>query len=320
MANKYGIPLYLLAFDHRSSFERGLFGAVPPVSPAVHDGIVRAKEIIFEANQIAVAAGAPRDQAGILVDEEFGSGVARRALEAGVPLAMPVERSGQDEFDFQYGPHFGEHIEEFDPTFVKVLVRYNPEGDADMNKRQTERLAVLSDWLRVRDSKFLFELLVPATTAELESFEGHQDDYDHRLRPSLVVETIASMQAARVEPDIWKIEGLDSAEDAASVVRQAKSGQRDHVLCIVLGRGADWDRVVNWLTVGASVPGFAGFAVGRTLWHDALVDHLAGRSSGPETAKVIADRYGKLIEIYNSASTVPAVPAVPAVPVPAPAP
>jgi myo-inositol catabolism protein IolC len=303
MANKYGIPLYLLAFDHRSSFERGLFGAVPPVSPAVHDGIVRAKEIIFEANQIAVAAGAPRDRAGILVDEEFGAGVARRASEAGVPLAMPVERSGQDEFDFQYGAQFGEHIEAFDPTFVKVLVRYNPEGDSDMNRRQSDRLAQLSDWIRVRSRKFLFELLVPATTAQLDNFEGHQDDYDQRLRPGLVVETIAALQAAGVEPDIWKVEGLDSPADAAAVVRQAQTGGRDHVLCIVLGRGADWDKVSNWLKVGAGVPGFAGFAVGRTLWHDALVDHLAGRSSDAETAKVIADRYRKLIDVYNAAST-----------------
>jgi myo-inositol catabolism protein IolC len=303
MALKYSTPLYLLAFDHRSSFERGLFNAVPPLSPAVRDGIVRAKEIIFEANQIAVAAGAPRDRAGILVDEEFGAGVARRASEAGVPLAMPVERSGQDEFDFQYGAQFGEHIEAFDPTFVKVLVRYNPEGDSDMNRRQSDRLAQLSDWIRVRSRKFLFELLVPATTAQLDNFEGHQDDYDQRLRPGLVVETIAALQAAGVEPDIWKVEGLDSPADAAAVVRQAQTGGRDHVLCIVLGRGADWDKVSNWLKVGAGVPGFAGFAVGRTLWHDALVDHLAGRSSDAETAKVIADRYRKLIDVYNAAST-----------------
>ncbi len=302
MPSAYGTPLYLLAFDHRSSFERGLFGAIPPVSPAVRDGIVRAKDIIFEANQMAVRAGAPRDRAGILVDEEFGSAVARRAREAGVPLAMPVERSGQEEFDFQYGARFGEHIESFDPTFVKVLVRYNPEGDVKVNRRQTERLAQLSGWLQGRGYKFLFELLVPATTAQLDSFEGHQDDYDRRLRPRLVVEAIASMQAAGVEPDFWKLEGLDSAADAAAVVRQAQIGHRDHVLCIVLGRGANWDEVCHWLEVGARVPGFAGFAVGRTLWHDALVDHLAGRSSDTQTAKVIADRYCGLIKLYDAAS------------------
>jgi myo-inositol catabolism protein IolC len=203
MASGYGTPLYLLAFDHRSSFERGLFGATPPLSPEVRDGIVKAKQIIFDANQLAVRSGAPRNRAGVLVDEEFGSAVARRALVLDVPLAMPVERSGQDEFDFQYGAQFGEHIEAFDPTFVKVLVRFNPEGDPDLNHRQTERLALLSEWLRGRDRTFLFELLVPATTAQLDSFEGHQQDYDRQLRPQLVVQTLATLQAGGVEPDIW---------------------------------------------------------------------------------------------------------------------
>jgi len=302
MASSYETPLYLLAFDHRSSFERGLFGATPPLSPEVRRGIVKAKQTIFDANQLAVASGAPREQAGVLVDEEFGSAVARQSLEAGVPLAMPVERSGQDEFDFQYGSRFAEHIEAFDPTFVKVLVRFNPEGDPDLNHRQTERLALLSEWLRGRDRTFLFELLVPATTAQLDSFEGHQQDYDRQLRPQLVVQTLATLQAGGVEPDIWKIEGLDSTEDARAVVRQARSGGRDHVVCIVLGRGADWDSVVRWLQVGAGVPGFAGFAVGRTLWHDALVDHLAGRSSDTEAAQVIADRYRRLIDAYDAAA------------------
>jgi myo-inositol catabolism protein IolC len=300
MAPPYALPLYLLAFDHRSSFESGLFGAKPPFSAEVHDGIAKAKQIIFEANQLAIKTGAPREQSGILVDEEFGSSVARQAAEAGVPLAMPVERSGQPEFDFQYGDDFGKHIESFDPTFVKVLVRYNPEGDAELNRRQTARLAQLSQWLHSHERKFLFELLVPATAAQLDSFEDHQDAYDHDLRPHLVIETIASLQAGGVEPDIWKVEGLDSETDAAKVVHQARSGGRGNVVCIVLGRGADWDKVVGWLEVGAKVPGFEGFAVGRTLWHDALADHLSGRTTDAQAAQTIADRYTGLIDVYSA--------------------
>lgn len=237
------------------------------------------------------------------MDEEFGSSVARAAKQAGVPLAMPVERSGQDEFDYEYGKGFAEHIEAFDPTFAKVLVRYNPEGDAALNHRQIDRLATLSEWLKDHNRVFLFELLVPATTAQLEAFEDHRDDYDHHLRPRLVVETIAAMQAGGVEPDIWKVEGLDSAADAAAVVTQARTGGRRHVDCIILGRGADWDRVVFWLQIAASVDGFVGFAVGRTLWHDALAAHLAGKASEAETSQVIADRYGQLMRAYDSGDT-----------------
>lgn len=301
MTQGYDKPLYLLAFDHRGSFEQGLFGATPPVSAEVHEAITRAKEIIFDAHLTAVADGAPAGACGILVDEEFGASVARRAREEGVPLAMPVERSGQDEFNFEYGAGFADHIKDFDPTFAKVLVRYNPQGDAAVNRRQAAQLATLSRWLRRNDRKFLFELLVPATTAQLDRFDGHQRDYDRQLRPGLVVETIAALQAADVEPDIWKIEGLDYHKDCEAVVAQARADGRDGVTCIVLGRGADEPQVIEWLRVGAAVDGFDGFAVGRTLWEEALQDFLAGRASRQQAVERIAERYREVIDAYRGA-------------------
>ncbi len=299
----YNRPLYLMAFDHRGSFEHDLFGAAEPVSADVRAGIIKVKEIIFDAHSQALAAGAPAEASGVLVDEEFGAGVARRAKAQGVPLAMPVEKSGQDEFEFQYGEDFGAHIESFDPTFTKVLVRYNPAGDAGLNQRQTARLSRLSAWLRERDRKFLFELLVPATTAQLEMFDGHQRDYDRKLRPRLVVETLAALQAGGVEPDIWKIEGLDSAADCEAVVAQARAGGRTGVQCIVLGRGADEPQVLEWVRIGASVDGFDGFAVGRTLWEEALKDFLAGKASRQEAMDRIARRYRDVIDAYRGADS-----------------
>ncbi|HSR87203.1 MAG TPA: DUF2090 domain-containing protein [Streptosporangiaceae bacterium] len=295
----YDKPLYLMAFDHRGSFSRDLFGATEPVPPAVRDGIAGVKEVIFDGHVQALAAGAPPNASGVLVDEEFGAAVARRAKAEGVPLAMPAERSGQEEFEFQYGDDFGAHIESFDPTFVKVLVRYNPDGDADLNHRQTARLARLSHWLRDRERKFLFELLVPATTAQLDRFGGDQREYDRRLRPDLVVATIAALQAGGVEPDIWKIEGLDSQEACEEVVAQARAGGRDGVRCIVLGRGADEPQVLEWVRIGASVEGFDGFAVGRTIWEQALKDMLAGQASREQTVDQIARRYQDVIDAYR---------------------
>ena len=297
----YDKPLYLMAFDHRGSFEHDLFGATEPVPDKVRDGIISVKKIIFDAHEQARAAGAPASASGVLVDEEFGADVARQAKAEGIPLAMPVERSGREEFEFQYGEDFGAHIESFDPTFAKVLVRYNPEGDAELNKRQTARLARLSRWLGERNRKFLFELLVPATAAQLDKFDGHQRDYDRRLRPKLVIETIAALQAGGVEPDIWKIEGLDAAADCEAVVAQARTGGRDGVKCIVLGRGADEPQVLEWVTIGASVDGFDGFAVGRTLWEEALKDFLAGKASREQAVDRIAARYRDVIDAYRGA-------------------
>jgi len=287
----YSKPLYLLAFDHRGSFERDLFASPHPVPPEVRGGIIDAKQVIYEAFVEATNRGAPLDAAGILVDEQYGSGVARKALSAGHVLAMPVEKSGQDEFDFEFGDDFGAHIKKFDPTFAKVLVRYNPEGDQEVNRRQAERLARLSGWLHDRGRHFLFELLVPPTQGQLTRAGGDQHRFDREIRPHLVVETIRAMQDAGVEPDIWKIEGLDSAEACAAVVDQARRGGRDLVSCIVLGRGADEAQVIKWLGIAASVPGFDGFAVGRTLWEEPLRDLLADKVDRREAVRTIADRY-----------------------------
>jgi 5-dehydro-2-deoxygluconokinase len=213
---------------------------------------------------------------------------------------MPVERSGQDEFQFEYGDDFGQHIEAFDPTFAKVLVRYNPEGDVELNKRQGERLVRLSRWLHENERKFLFELLVPPTTEQLDRYED-AGTYDKEGRPSLVVEAIQALQTAGVEPDVWKIEGIDLAEDCRKVVTQARSGGRDGVACIILGRGADEAKVLHWLRVAASVPGFDGFAVGRTIWYDALARFLAGRGSREDAVQNIAGRYQEIYDAYVGA-------------------
>src|SRR5215204_2190770 len=109
------------------------------------------------------------------------------AKRRGLLLAMPVEKSGQNEFDFDYGDDFGAHIEQFDPHFSKVLVRYNPDDpDTEMNERQLGRLKQLADWLHENGRIFLFELLVPATDEQLEKVGGDADRYDAELRPELM--------------------------------------------------------------------------------------------------------------------------------------
>lgn len=292
--------LFLLAFDHRASFTRDLFGLRDAPTPAEAAQVSDAKTLIFEGFLRALERGAPGDAAGVLVDEVFGAEVARRARAAGVTLAMPVEASGRNVFDFEYGGAFGEHIERFDPTFAKVLVRYNPDDPAG-NAKQTARLRTLSDWLRARGRQFLFELLVPATDEQLTTVSRDGGRYDRELRPNLVTRAIMELQAAGVEPDVWKIEGLDSREDCIQVVNQARAGGREAVRCIVLGRGANETRVEQWLRTAATVEGFYGFAVGRTIWMDPLLAYRRGDIDSTTTVDQIADRYLRMIAIYTSA-------------------
>jgi 5-dehydro-2-deoxygluconokinase len=213
---------------------------------------------------------------------------------------MPVEKSGQDEFDFEYGDEFPEHIDKFDPDFSKVLVRYNPDGDAELNKIQLERLKRLADWLHDNGRKFLFELLVPATEGQLASVDGDTDRYDAELRPGLMRESIQEIQNAGVEVDIWKIEGVDEREDAEMLAEEARSGPgREGVVCVVLGRGASTAKVEHWLQVASPVEGFVGFAIGRSIWWDALKAWLADELEREAAAAQIADSYLHFIDIYQ---------------------
>jgi myo-inositol catabolism protein IolC len=300
----YDGKLYILAFDHRGSFQKKMFGIEGDPTPEQTDTISDAKHLIFEGMVKAVEAGVDPGATGVLVDEQFGApkNIPGDAKQRGLLLAMPVEKSGQNEFDFEYGDDFGAHIEQFDPDFSKVLVRYNPDGDAEMNQRQTERLKRLADWLHEHDRKFLFELLVPAEDHQLEQVGGDSDRYDAELRPDLMRRTIVVFQDAGIEVDIWKIEGIDTQEDCDLIARTARQGGRDGVVCVVLGRGANDEKVDHWLRQGAPVEGYAGFAIGRTIWWDALKGFLDGDIEREDAAQQIADNYLRFVQVYDEAA------------------
>jgi myo-inositol catabolism protein IolC len=300
----YDSRLFILAFDHRGSFQKKMFGIEGDPSPEQTETISDAKHLIFEGLRRASEEGAEPEVTGSLVDEQFGGDVPAEAKAAGLKLAMPVEKSGQKEFDFEYGEEFGEHIERFDPDFSKVLVRLNPEGDEDMNRQQVERLARLSDWLHEHGRRFLFELLVPAEEAQLGKVAGEESRYDLELRPELMRAAIAYLQDAGVEPDVWKIEGLERQEDCEAIVEQARSGGRENVVCVVLGRGADDEQVDRWLRAGAPVEGYVGFAIGRSIWWDALKGYLDGPLERADATERIAQNYQRFVRVYSESEAV----------------
>jgi myo-inositol catabolism protein IolC len=293
--------LYILAFDHRGSFQKKFFGIEGEPDSEQTAIIADAKHLIFEGMLQAVGAGADASVTGVLVDEQFGSTVPEEAHERGLKLAMPAERSGQSMFDFQYGEDFGKHIERFDPDFTKVLVRYNPDGDANANRDQLAKLLRLSDWLKANDRKFLFELLVPAEDAQLESVGGDTDRYDAELRPELMRRAIAEIQDAGVVVQIWKIEGVDLRSDCEMLAEQTRSGGRGDVRCVVLGRGADDAKVDQWLQAAAPVAGYIGFAIGRSIWWDPLKAYVDGKIERSAGARKIAENYLRFVAVYERA-------------------
>lgn len=295
-------PLYVLPFDHRGSFQTKMFGWKGTLTAEQTAEIAATKQVIYDGFKAALKAGVHKEKAGILVDEQFGTAILKDASQNGYFTACPAEKSGQDEFDFEYGEDFAKHIEMFNPTFCKVLVRYNPEADKVLNQRQAGRLKRLSDYLHGKGrSKYMFELLVPAEQAQLDRLKGDKKAYDRELRPGLMVQAIHQLQDAGVEADVWKIEGLDRREDCVKIVEAARRNGRSKVGCIILGRGEDDKKVREWLGIAAPVPGFIGFAVGRTTFWDPLIDWRAKKTTREAAVAEIARRYREWVDIFEKA-------------------
>jgi myo-inositol catabolism protein IolC len=299
----YDKKLYILAFDHRGSFQKKMFGIAGDPTDEETATIADAKQLIYEGMALAVDRGAEAGATGVLVDEQFGGDIPAEAKDKDLVLAMPVEKSGQNNFDFEYGADFGAHIKAFDTDFSKVLVRYNPDGDAEMNHTQLGKLKELADWLHANDRRFLFELLVPAEDDQLAAVGGDTDRYDAELRPELMRRAIADIQDFGIEADVWKIEGVDERADAEMLAKQARTGEgRENVTCVLLGRGASDEKVDHWLRQAAGVEGFIGFAIGRSIWWDALKGFLDGSLPREEAAAKIADNYTRFVGVYEDAT------------------
>lgn len=287
-------PLLILAMDHRDSFGTSLFdvGDDGPTADQTA-AMTRAKRVIAQGlDQARTQLRSGR--AGVLVDERYGEQViawARGAEAASsVVLAIPVEASGHPWFTLEWGDAWRQHLENIRPDYAKVLVRDNPDFDEADRTGQLERLAEVGRGLAALGVPLLYELLVPATDAQEDGVGGDVDRYDLELRPDLVVRVIADNQQAGVEPALWKVEGLEMAEDAQKVADQARAGGRTADL-IVLGRDAPKERVDHWLEIAGQVDAFVGFAIGRSIWEDGVRDWRAGTLDDDALAGQVAERY-----------------------------
>jgi myo-inositol catabolism protein IolC len=280
-----------MAMDHRESFGRTLFGVKDDKPDAYQRGAMEAAKRLIYAGLASALDRLPCGQGGVLVDERYGTAVIEAAHSGGVVLAVPVEHSGREWFELEWGQDWLRHVAETRPDFAKVLVRDNPAFPREQRDRQLGSLRQVSDALAKLGVPLICELLVPATESQLAAAGGHADAYDRDIRPGLVVRVIADNQAAGVEPSIWKVEGLETADAARAVVAQMRAGGREHVDAIVLGRDAPAERLDHWLAVAAPVDGFVGFAIGRSIWEEPVADHNQGKISDDEAVARIAGRY-----------------------------
>ncbi len=291
--------LFNLAFDHRNSYRTDFFGLQGPLSAADEERCRDGKRIALLGLQRAMQVGLPEGAAGLLVDEEHGAEVAVQARQAGIVVAVPLERSGQRELAFEYEPFWGP-IARLDPTYAKVLVRYNPEGDVAMNRRQLQGLHLLQAWLSDHGKALMLELLVPPEAQHLAG-HGGRTAYDRLLRPELTRRAVQEMVEDGLAPQLWKLEGLETTAEYSAVAEAAGISGPGGAGCLVLGRGADQEAVERWLRLAAPLPTFVGFAIGRTLWWDPLRSYFGGQATEEAAASSIARRYLQLVDVYLQA-------------------
>lgn len=297
----YEKPLYILAFDHRATFATELFGkkSVSDLSEEEREFIREFKMLIYKGFKKAVEERIPTESAAILCDEEFGEEVMFDARHNGYITILTIEKSGQNTFEFQY-KDFEQHIEKFKPTFTKVLIKYNPKDSEEIKEKQQNNLKIISDYSHKNNYKFLLEVLVLPTKEQLEQVNGQRDDYDVKLRPELTAEVVKSLQVKGIEPDVWKLEGMDSANDYTGVIKEAKSDRRENVSVVILGRGAKEEKVQEWLRVGSKVEGVIGFAVGRTIFWDSIEKFYKGEIGKAEVIETISQKFQEFYDIFTS--------------------
>jgi myo-inositol catabolism protein IolC len=291
-------PVFALAFDHRNSFRTSFMRLTAPPTPEQAAQMVAAKQVVVDA-MLTAAPSVTDAEPALLIDAEYGGAFVGAARAGGVAIAMPVEVSGQKELQFEHGGDFSDMIEQYEPDYAKVLVRYNADGDSALNARQRARLRELAEWLAGRPQRLMLELLVPPEPAQLAALGDDQRRYDREHRADLTARAIKEIGDDGVRPALWKLEGPESSGDARRI--SAAVHDLDPVAgCLVLGRGANPAAVHRWLATAARVPGFSGFAVGRTVWWDALREVVRGGDRGAAVG-AIARNYLELVAVYRTA-------------------
>jgi myo-inositol catabolism protein IolC len=291
-------PVFALAFDHRNSFRRDFMRLAEAATPAQQAAMIAAKGVVVDA----LLAAVPEISVGravLLIDHEYGGDLVPKAQAGGVLVAMPAEESGRRELRYLHDGHPERVLDAYHPDYVKVLIRYNPGGDTVMNGRQRARLRDLAKLLDGRPEQLMLELLVPPEDAQLAAAGGDRGRFDREARAALTAAAITEIAGDGIRPALWKIEGPESPEDAALVADAVRAADPD-AACLVLGRGADYAAVRRWLAIAAATDGFAGFAVGRTLWWDALRGYLDG-GDRDAAVRAIAARYLELVGDYLAA-------------------
>ena len=286
MPRGYDRPLYILPLDY----------ALQDAQTA--DKTIAGK-VIYDGLQMALAAGAPPENAGIIFETTLDATILRDAVTRGLVTTLALHRSRQEEFSFE--KHFERSLPSFHPTFYKATVRYNPTGDRAANQKRAVELSRLSALLAAQGrGRLMLELLVPPVPGQLEELSGNKAAYDLALRPHLMIEAVRELQDAGVDPDVWVVDGMERREDYESLVMMARAGARNQVTCVINGGSESHHHVRASLEAASEVPGIIGFALGQADFSDPLMAWRMHKATRDQAVAVIAARYLEFVDLCEA--------------------
>ncbi len=267
--------LFILPFDHRSSFARDTVGTEYPVNIKTAKELKKLKRAIFNGFLLARKQYSKPEEMAILVDEEFGKDVLRLADKMDITTAQTVEKSGQNIFTLEYSYGFRGHLKKYDAEFAKVLIHFDPK-DKKENKIQNERLLKIQNFCKANEIDFLLEILV-----------GKKNKIKN------IKTAIRSLKRAGIHPDVWKLEGILS-QKAWKEIRKLTGAP-----IVVLGHGANKKQVAKWIEVAAKSGAVHGMAIGRTIFLKPIQDYQKKKIDKKTASERIAKNYLYFIKLWN---------------------
>lgn len=282
--------LFILPFDHRSSFLKDILNLSQKPNKKEREETKELKKIIFEGFFSIASKEKDKNKFGILVDEEYGEEILNKAGKEKFTICLPVEKSGKEELTLEYGKKFKEHVNKFNPDFVKVLIRYNPLN-LKTNKKQLEVLSEINELSKKYN--IILELLVPPTEKE-KSLKN----YDKEIRVERTIDAIKEIKKV-LKVNIWKLEGFEKKQWEKIINTIPKESK-----IIFLGRGQDKKKVIRWLKAAAPFKEIIGFAIGRTIFLETLKKYHKGEISKEKAVKNISANFNNFVKLWRKEKSI----------------
>ncbi len=287
--------LFVLPFDHQTGLWKA-FGWSEPITDEQNALMIETRDITYEGYQYGLSLGIPASDTAILTDDIYGKNVIDNAKKNSHPLIYTLEKSGQPSLVFQHDD-WQDRVLKNKPEWIKTLVRYNPEANrADLDATLVNA-KIVSDFAKAHNIPYMIEPLVQPTDTQKEIA-----DFDHTMRPDLTVRMINEIYEAGIFPTVWKIEGSDDIEfynKSANAIAAHDTNAR----IVVLGRNETIETVSTWMATGAQNDYVIGFAVGRTVFLDAIKKYISKEMTRDQAVQQIGENFYKIYKAFTNAKT-----------------